>query len=99
MTSTYRDTGAQLGPWLVNTGRLTGPPDLARLNTGEDGALPTVELEWRTERSGAREEILSLMAVARLGVSGSGELPGGLRAKTGTEEKWSRGILICNVDI
>ena len=97
MTSTHRDTGAQLGPWLVNTGRLTGPPTLPRPSTGEDGALPTLELEWRMERSGAREEIFSLMELARLGVSGSGEVPGGLRANTGTEEKWSRGILICNV--
>ena len=42
-----------------------------------------------------REDILSLMVATRLGLSGSGELPGGLRANTGTEEKWSRGIRIC----
>ena len=42
-----------------------------------------------------REDILSLIVATRLGVSGSGDFPGGLRAKTGTEEKWSRGIRIC----
>ena len=40
---------------------------------------------------------MSLMVATRLVVSGSGEFPGGLRAKTGTEEKWSRGIRICDV--
>lgn len=48
------------------------------------------------ERSGVREDILSLMAEAREGeVSGSGEVGDcGLSANTGTEEKWSSGIRI-----
>ena len=58
ITETYRDTGAQPGPWLVNTGRLTGPAeagleeaelcevaDIFRLLTGEEGALPAEEEE------------------------------------------------------
>ena len=58
MIETYRDTGAQPGPWLVNTGRLTGPAeagleeeelcevvDIFRPETGEEGALPAEEVE------------------------------------------------------
>lgn len=44
-----------------------------------------------------REDILSFSVATRPGLSGSGEFPGGLRANTGTEEKWSRGIRICVV--
>lgn len=52
------DTRAQLGPWLVKTGRLVGPGkvglevglgsevgDIFRLWTGEEGALPAEEVE------------------------------------------------------
>ena len=42
-----------------------------------------------------REVIFSFSVATRLGASGSGQFPGGLSAKTGTEEKWSRGIRIC----
>ena len=58
ITETHRDTGAQPGPALVNTGRLTGPAEVGleelelceladiflRL-TGEEGALPAEEEE------------------------------------------------------
>ena len=60
-----------------------------RLLMGEEGALPAVLVN-----NGVREDILSLMVELRelVVVSGSGDW--GLRANTGTEEKWSRGIRI-----